>query len=87
MRPESSKRFRVNEISFPASGYEPEGREFESLKARHSYGVSAISWDWQTLGLLWGHREQQHSQCAIEGMPDRAVSLIPRGFFSGRIRM
>ena len=28
MRPESSKRFQVNEISFPASGYEPEGREF-----------------------------------------------------------
>jgi hypothetical protein len=37
MRPESSKRFQVNEISFPASGYEPEGREFESLRAHHLF--------------------------------------------------
>src|SRR5258708_11062275 len=43
MRPESSKRFQVNEISFPASGYEPEGREFESLRAHHSYTTVRLS--------------------------------------------
>ena len=43
MHPESSKRFQVNEISFPASGYEPEGREFESLRAHHSYPTVRLS--------------------------------------------
>src|ERR1700730_17698406 len=33
----SSKRFQVRLVCFTASGYEPEGREFESLRAHHFY--------------------------------------------------
>ena len=34
-RPEIRKQFLGNELDFPSTGYEPEGREFESLRARH----------------------------------------------------
>src|SRR6266853_337898 len=33
---ETRKRNQVHGIEFPPPGYEPEGREFESLRARHS---------------------------------------------------
>src|SRR5713101_3852173 len=37
---ETRKRNQVNELGFPPPGYEPEGREFESLRAHHSQSPS-----------------------------------------------
>jgi hypothetical protein len=37
---ETRKRNQVNEIEFALPGYEPEGWEFESLRARHAFSYT-----------------------------------------------